>query len=439
MHAKARVAFWSSLVVYLSCAQCAGTTPHAELVRAVEQGQHAAALEFYVKHGRDPALLREWSGDLLLHAARSEDASQSASAWTELALLGTRATVWLSRLERAGQAETPATASTRAQLVRARALQLRAALGHGDALSTLRDLLTSPDADVADLAYSTLDADDDWSLLESALQGPRATRRGIALRRLTQARTFTPAQVALLQNSARLDPAPNLRAAALFALERQGLAALPAFEAALHDPDEQVQAAALAGLGKLDAQRALAELDKQLGAAVSARGIAAAAALLHMRPVQEKDRAWAALQAALTSTDATLRARAAFTISTLDREPEQRALLRERLRTEPLASVKLALALALGKNEPDAITALVLLSQANSVAGVQAAAELAPSSEPARKHVRERLTSASPLVRATAVRLAAGLLNDPSALAPLLADATWQVRQAAAGALLRSL
>jgi HEAT repeat protein len=99
----------------------------------------------------------------------------------------------------------------------------------------------------------------------------------------------------------------------------------------------------------------------------------------------------------------------------------------------------LSLALALGNADPKAVQALVGLSESADLTGAEAAAELAPRDEQARKRLRALTSHTTLLVRATAARLIARELHESDPLVKLLADASWQVRSAAAGAVLSVL
>jgi HEAT repeat protein len=239
-----------------------------------------------------------------------------------------------------------------------------------------------------------------------------------------------------LIEASRMDPSPQLRAAALYALERYGAGAADAFEQATQDPDEQVRGAALAGFARVAPERAELELDRQLGAAVSARSIAAAVTLLSLQPARQVARAQAALSAALSSPDASLRVQAAAALQRLPAAQLDRAGIRSRLRLEKTPGVRLALALVLGVEDPNAQRALAELSTSFSLTGAQAAAELAAHSGKARARLCAFSAHESALVRVSAARLIARELRDPAPIVKLLADSSWQVRDAAAGAVL---
>jgi HEAT repeat protein len=360
---------------------------------------------------------------VLRYAARSSDPEVRRAAFIELSMLGTRAEPLLDELSEA--AEPPP--------VRAEALRLRTQLGDASARETLRGLLDHPDPEISDSAVSALQPEQDQARLEAALRSPRSARRATALALLGRA----PAEHrALLIEASRFDPAPQLRAAAVYALERYGADAADALEQATQDPDEQVRAAALAGFARIAPERAEQLLDRQLGAAVSARSISAAITLLSLKPARQPARARAALAAALSSSDAALRVQAAASLQRLPAEQIDRAGLRALLRVEKTPTVRLALALVLGPQDPGAQQALAELSTSFSLTGAQAAAELAAHSGKARARLCAFSAHESALVRVTAARLIARELRDPAPIAKLLADTSWQVRGAAAGAVL---
>jgi hypothetical protein len=234
----------------------------------------------------------------------------------------------------------------------------------------------------------------------------------------------------------RFDPLPQLRAAALHALERYGAEAADALDGATQDPDEHVRAAALSALARVAPARAELILDRQLGAAVSSQSISAAVTLLNMQPPRQAARARATLGAALSSPEVTMRAQAAAALQRVPSKELDSAGVRARLRVEKAETVRLALALLLGPDDAAARSALRELSTAFSLPGAEAAAELAAHSGSARARLVAFSAHESALVRMTAARLIARTLRDPEPIAKLLADTTWQVRDAAAGAVL---
>jgi HEAT repeat protein len=398
----------------------------ARVQRDVDRGNYRAALQCYEADGRSDSVLRALSQRLLLSAARSTEAAQRRGAFVELAMLGTRAEGLLQDLSAPG--EPP--------LVRAEALRLRSSLGDEDAREELRGMLGHPDPEVEDCAYAALRPGADDAQLLAALQSARAARRSQALQLLSRA----PARyLTALSEVGRFDPLPQLRAAAMRSLPSYGAAAAPALEAGASDTDEQVRSAALEGLLRVASERAWPLLDQQLGAAVSVQSIAAATTLLSMPQTPARERAYAAWLAALSASDTKLRAQAASVARPVTLDLQVRELMRERLDAETEPAIRLALALALGADDAAARRALVELSSGASVVAAQAAAELAQGSEQARARLRSLGTHESALVRATSARLMARTLAEVGPIAPLLADENWQVREAAAGAVLNVL
>jgi HEAT repeat protein len=421
-----RLSPWGFTVLGLGLIGCATHAAEARVTEAVARADYATAVQVYEHSGRDPGVLRAASQQLLLRAAASADPEQSRSAFTELSLLGTRERALLERL---AEPSEPA-------LVRARALSIRTALGDSGAKSELRELLTDHDAAVVDHAYVALEPDSDWPTLETALLDARPERRSVALRLTARA---APEHLAALSDVAKSDPLPSLRAAALQALERYGSAAAPAFEAATRDADADVRVAALTGYARVDPAAAEPLLDRQLGAAVSPESIAAAVALLRMSPQRQLERARAQLTAAVSTPEPGLRARAAGALLGLDVRHYDPAVLRARLPAEPVHSIRLTLALALGADDPVSQEALHALAQTSTLTGAEAMAELAPRDAKARKRLQGMIGHRDARVRATAARLLGRELHEYRSLAPLLADGDWRVRQAAASAVLIAL
>lgn len=422
---------WMRVVGWCGCwlmaLSCASSSAEGGWLQALERGQYAAALQHYEHAGRNPSDLRAWAQAQLLSAAHARESTLSRAGFATLRGLGRRADLVLTRIE--DEAEPR---------LRAQALDIRAASGESDARAQLRALLSSPDAELVDLAHGALDpdADSDGALLESALSSPRAARRTRALQLLARAEP-RPARLPGLLGVARFDPEPTLRAAALRALGRFGQAqpeVATALENALRDPDDQVRSAALDTLPQVAPAAARGLLDAQLGAASTSLSIAAAAALRRMGAAAEPERARAALLAALSSGDVAVRAQAALALSSL---PADHDLLRQRLAVESWPPVRLLIALGLGVREPAAHTVLTELAQLDTVTGVEAAGELALETPSARARLLVLLRDRSPLVRASVARQLARLDSSCAELAPLLADAAWQVRLAAAGAVLR--
>ena len=413
------------LSVYVCLCSCAGSAISARVSSDIARGDYRSALSRY-EQDRSRAVLRTLSESVLMQAARSPEPAQRRAAFIELSMLGTRAADLLDELSQPGESLP----------VRAEALRLRTQLGDDSARRELRSLAEHADPEVADSAVQALSPEHDAELLARALRSPRPDRRSAALAVLGRA---APAHRDVLIEASRFDPTPQLRVAALHALERHGAAAADALEAATHDPDEQVRAAALSAWARVAPEHAEPALDRQLGAAVSEHSISAAIALLSMKPPHHPARARAAISAALHSPDVTLRARAATALQRLPASERDLAGVRARLRVEKADTVRLALALLLGPEDSAARSTLTELSALFTLPGAEAAAELAADSGSARARLHGFLAHDSALVRITAARLIASKLRDPAPIAQLLADTSWQVRGAAAGAVLNVL
>jgi HEAT repeat protein len=416
--------YWLS--VYVGLCSCAGSAVGTHVTSDLARGDFAAAVSRYERDGRSPDVLRALSAGVLLRAARSADAAERRAAFVELSMLGTRAKDLLEQLSQSGESAP----------VRAEALRLRSQLGDAAARLALRGLLDDPDPDVSDSAVQALEPAADRALLEAARRSPRAGRRATALAVLGRA---APVYLAQLSEVSRFDPTTPLRVAALRALARYGAEVADVLESALQDPDEQVRAAALEAYAEVAPERAEPLLDRQLGAAVSAQSISAAVSLLSMSPPRQAARARAALSAALTSSDVQLRARAASALQRLPKEQLDLGQVRTLLRAEKAPHVRLTLALLLGVDDPAALDTLRELTASFTMTGVQASAELAALSGNARARLCAFSAHESLLVRIAAARLIARKLRDPEPIAKLLADSSWQVRDAAAGAVLNVL
>lgn len=423
---------WRWVWVWIGCCACAGSEARGRVVAYAERGDFEAASKLYEAEGRPNGLLQAWAESMLLSAAHSSDASQQRAVWVELNMLGTRAESWLDRLS----------ASTEPELTRAQALGLRLALGESGARSDLRALLQSGDPNVVDVAYAALDPEQDAEQLERALVEPRSARRSAALQVLVRAqlRAADDRRLTVLSESARFDPEPSLRAAALHALAPYGKAALPVLEAALRDPSETVRVAARDGLVRADPEAAVHWLDLQLGAAVNAESTAAACTLLRMRPAREQARAWEVITRGLSSGEAAQRGRTATLLRTLPSDVIDRAWLRDRLQHETQPELQLAMSAVLGLEDPLASATLAKLVKTDAQPAVIAATELAKRGDQAA-HARllALRTHASPLVRAGVARALGRELNDSASIASLLADSAWQVRLVAASAVLSTL
>jgi HEAT repeat protein len=409
---------------------CAASETRHQVASAVERGAYGDALRVYEKSGRDRAVLRALAESILVQDAERAEPQRQHTAFTEFGLLGNRSRPWLERLAQ----------PQRAKHVRVRALRLLMALGDADARAQLRPLAFDPDPEIADVAFAALDvsASADRAVVSSALYAPRTARRLAALALLSAA--SAPDSLREVAEVSRVDPQPGVRTAALFALERYGAAAIFAFERALNDGDESVRVVALEAFARAAPERAVAHLDQQLGAAITQETLAAAAALLRMRPAREPARARDALARGLSASESRLRSYAAVLVRTLPSAEKNLPVVRSQLAVESSVEVKLALALALGTSDPAARAALLTLSQGTSLSAAQAAHELARLGD-AAAYARLIALCASPssVTRATIARALGREQRAPQAVAALLADSDPNVRDAAAGAVLGGL
>ena len=446
VHASARALVWTFSV---ALAACASSGASLQVKAAVSRGAYADALQVYERQGRDRGVLRSLAQSVLLLDAQAKEQTRRHTAFTEFALLGTRARPMLDELS---EAERPAA-------IRVQALTLLARLGDSAARSELRGMVRSGDPEVADQAFVALDPESDQALITQALREPRKGRRLAALALI--ARQPLLAFLPELAQTARLDPQPVVRMAALGALEAcltlqkashgaatasslvsdprfsSGLAAL---QRALGDEVESVRIAAFEAYARVAPEQAAPTLDQQLGAAGTRESLAAAAALLRMSPARETVRASAAIAQGLSAIEPAVRGYAAVLIRTLPARMRDVALLRQRLAHEPSADVKLGLALALGSDDAQAHAALVELAKGVSLPAAEAAGELASRGDAtARARLLAMRTSPSSMTRIYVARALGRSHGSPGDAATLLADRDAAVRAAAAGAVLRAL
>jgi hypothetical protein len=189
------------------------------------------------------------------------------------------------------------------------------------------------------------------------------------------------------------------------------------------------------------------KLGRDLGSPPTAESLAASAAILRLPSSPDTDRAREVFTRALDAGDAKLRGRAAVLCRALPAPGCDAITLRVRLRVEPVANVKLLVALAIGPRDPLAHTALEQLSSDGDAAtAVEAAAELAAIGDAAaQQKLVAALQNKDVQVRVSAVRAlgrlaARGAVEEGSLVAERvvdrLADADERVRVAAAAAVL---
>jgi HEAT repeat protein len=412
---------------------CGAQDLQARMNTLVQRGAYAEAVAATRAQGREPELEKALAKAVLEQAARSADAERRRRAFGELQLAGTRARPLLRSLTNSSE-----------PLTRALAWQALSQLGDGAARDELRPLADSADPELAALGYTALDAESDRPRLVAALTEPNRARR-LAAVRVLGAGERAPEVRSALESVAKFDPEAGVRAAALGALAHYGSEASAAIERALADEAQPVRIAAISALARIAGERELMLVGRDLGAVPSPESLTAAAALLRSNPAREADRAQAVFERALASGDASLRAQAAVLCRTLPPPGCPASVLRDRLRTEARAEIKLLLALALGTDDALARGALTTLAGTPSSIAVEADAELAATGDAiATKRLARAMAAHEPRVRIGALRAygriyADGKLDAASLRAPAadrLADADERVRTAAAAAVL---
>jgi HEAT repeat protein len=409
----------------------------------VERGAFAEAVSATRAEGREPKLEKALAEALLESAARSPDAVRRSRAFAELSLAGTRSRPILERLENA-----------REPLTRALACKASMQLGDDGARDTLRGLADSADSELSALGYGALEPDRDRPQLLAVLTQPNRARRLAAVHVLRGAERSTEVRVAL-ESVVQHDPEPDVRAAALTALTKQGPESAAVIDRALDDESESVRVAASSALASIipecaqscDRAHLLARLGRDLGSPPTVDSLAAAAAMMRIPSLPEPERAHDVFKRALESSDLRVRAVSAVMCRGLAAPGCDPSVLRVQLRVEKLPQVKLLLALAIGVEDPAAKAAFLELSDgADAAIAVEAAAELAAAGDvAAQQKVVNALQHADAAVRLRALRsigkLAAdGVLPEDSPtgarVVDRLADRDERVRVAAATAIL---
>lgn len=384
----------------------------------------------------DASALNTQAGMILLTALR--DPATERQALLELQMAATAALPWIAR---ARQTHHEHATSVISEALNAELLSLLAARGDTDAVTELQRS-ASRDPIVTACRIAVLDPNDHRTEIRVALQHSSERVRAAALRRLQHA-AWDPALMVEVAERARLDPIPKVRADALETLASQGRSAIELLEARLLDPDPLPRAVAMRELSRLDCTRAHASLAHWLSDAPSRDGLAAVRALSrcgNATIAQTVDQ----LRRALAASEVLLRSEAATTADTLAwlTIPEWIA---GPLAHDPVASVRLALALAVQPTHPRAArTVLMQLAQGvTSMVSVQAAATLAAQGDPsATKFLLAARTQRDPKLRRVAFvalgRVALGRGHaQASALEVGLHDEDVSVRLATAGTLLR--
>ena len=428
----------------LALAGCGGG-PRSRVANAVDQGDLSGALaayeDFRRTEGSDRDVLGRVAGLLLEREASSEDAERRRAAVVQLGLAGTSGEPILTRLSRAeGSAAS-----------RLDALSALARRGHEDARLALRALADSDDPEVVAASVEGMDPELDGPLLRSLLASPHTGTRAAAARILAPLASEAENRAAL-EEVARVDAEPSVRAAAVRALGRSGAAAVPALRERLGDPASSVRLAAVSALIEADREQALLALGSLLEVTPSPAGIEAARLIAQLAPVEGStsvptsapSAARAFLRRALASESASLRSQAGVALAGLPASAESPIdAVRTALAQEEDPEVRLALARALlTRDVPTAHRALEGLLDADGMPRVQAAALLAQSSdEPGNERAREVLrrviaSDAESILRRTAVRALAREAMEPDAVRASLRDDDAMVRIYAAGGIL---
>jgi HEAT repeat protein len=429
---------------------CGGQGFHQRMTALVDRGAYAEAVSATRSQGREPKLEKALAEALLESAAQSPDAERRRRAFSELALAGTRSRPVLDRLFEAKQ-----------PLTRALAWSASLQLGGDDAREMLRELAGSSDPELSALGFEALEPVKDRQQLLLALTQPNRARRAAAVRVLQRSPVASEVRVAL-EEVAKHDPDPGVRAAAVTALARQGAEAAPAIERAADDEAQGVRTAALFALAAVlvecgpepeaaericDRDRIVTRLGRDLGSPPTPESLSAASAMLRIPNLSEPERARDVFTRALEAGDARLRGLAAVLCRALPAPGCSAGALRDRLRVEAAPEVKLLVALAIGPRDPLAHTALELLSNdGNSATAVEAAAELAAIGDvAAQQKLARALQHSDAGVRISVLRAfgrlsANGVLSETSAtgeqVVDRLADRDERVRVAAAAAVL---
>ena len=413
----------AALLIACALAGCAKAGSVA-VSDALRKGDVAGAVGLYEAEPEPQAAdLRRIAEVVLVHAAAARDPATRARGFGALRAAGTAARDLLQRLAAlAGRPE-----------LRVPALALLARMGDAEAAAALRPELGSADGEFRAAAVHALDPTREPAALRALLADPAPAVRAAAAERLLRAPADGETQLALAR-VARHDPALPVRLAALRALGGQGPAAAHAIEARLDDQEEAVRLAAIAALAAADHARASERLQRWLREDPRPEAIEAARALAIGQapaPGAARDQ----LARALAVPDNGLRAQAAVALSALP-VAEARALAAARLPHERSRSIRLWLALALGRAQRDGRAALQALARTPDMAGTQAQAELARAGDPdALAALTARLSARDRSLRALAVAVLARELGRTHRVRHALHDRELVVRLAAASAI----
>ena len=415
-------------VLSLGCS----SAPRAQVVDAVEKRDLAGALAAYERleamDGTDVAMLGDIGGLHLELAAMGDDAAVRHAAVTQLALGGNAAEDSLDRLSRA-EAADPVT--------RARALQILARRGDGNARALLFGLADSDDPEVVALALSMADPDDDGARLLEALEHPSASMRREAALRLGEGHLGRE-PLLRLSELARVDPEAQVRSAAVRALGGAGDAGWDPIRERLSDPECSVRMASIRSLVRIDRERAREPIGALLSAPPSPAALEAARVLAMAGDDGDAVVARAYLHAAILQAGSTLRSQAAVALVSLPPDPATDIALRRALAGEEERTVRLGLARALLRHrgsESDARAALAALTEGDDMAALQASLLLAGYGDATVDAIQQFLETGDPVERRVAARGLARDAGRPDLVRPALRDEDALVRVHAAGGL----
>ena len=328
---------------------------------AVDRGDLAESIAAYDRFrshdGDDTALLARVAELLLELDARGEDVERRDAALHQLSLAGTAGRAALDRLAPAGVT---------------RALAILAEAGSDEARRALRDRIDDADPDVRAAAVLGLAIDTDRERLLALAAESSARVRAAAVARLGELAPESAAR-AVLEERARVDPDPSVRAAAVRALGPFGAGVVVILRERLSDPIATVRMAAVSALLAADRDAARPTLAALLATQPSAQGIEAARLLATPAAREtpsdaDASAARAYLVGALSATDASLRSQAAVALATLH-DPGIADALRAALARETDPTARLAIAralLPLEGGEVDALAAIRTLSTADA-------------------------------------------------------------------------
>ncbi len=419
-----------SLLAALLLAACS-SGPRARVQSALDARDLDAARGAYERFraidGEDVALMGRVAALLLRAEAESDDAGRRDAALAQLRLGGVAA---LPTLEALARGQRP--------VARAAALADVLRLGRAWARPYLAALADSDDPAIHARALAALDPAQDGSSLRVALGDPHPEVREAAARALDH-EGLDDATLLALAEVARVDPERGVRVAATRALGAYGPGAIEALRGRLGDPFSSVRLAAVDALLRADIATGVAAVSGLLAAPPSPAGIEAARRLASLPEIDDVNRsgARAYLRAALHTGAANLRSQTAVALASLA-DASMDASLREALATEQTRGVRLGLARALSRREPELARPVLreLMSGADMPA-IQAAGLLAAfGADAAVERLELALAGSDRLLRRVAIRLMAVDAGRPERVLPLLSDPDPLVRIHAAGGIL---